>query len=256
MQRFTEFLANSRYPTGLALLIAVVLIGFFHSPLVIGVALSVVFAVALYESLTLFGLKQIVWLYPAALLFWLAALFYPKPFELLFAALIIAASIVAYNQKHNLSIALPLLYPTAPLLFLYSLYIEYGISALAVLLVIVALCDIGAYYTGKKLGKNSFSPSSPNKTIEGVAGGITAGAIFGTIAAFSLLPIGFGAAFLIALAAAFASVFGDLFESFLKRQAGVKDSGKILPGHGGMLDRIDGYLFAGVVMLMGLHIAI
>lgn len=48
MQRFTEFLANSRYPTGLALLIAVVLIGFFHSPLVIGVALSVVFAVALY----------------------------------------------------------------------------------------------------------------------------------------------------------------------------------------------------------------
>ena len=57
-------------------------------------------------------------------------------------------------------------------------------------------------------------------------------------------------AFLVSLITAIASIFGDLFESYLKREAGVKDSGDILPGHGGVLDRVDGYLFGAVIMLI------
>jgi phosphatidate cytidylyltransferase len=60
-------------------------------------------------------------------------------------------------------------------------------------------------------------------------------------------------AILISMLTAMAAVFGDLFESYLKRQAGVKDSGNILPGHGGILDRIDGYLFGAIVMLIFLR---
>ncbi|HIP62231.1 MAG TPA: CDP-archaeol synthase, partial [Sulfurovum sp.] len=95
---------------------------------------------------------------------------------------------------------------------------------------------------------------SPNKTLEGFVGGVIAGTTGGSIIAVSLMDISFLAALVISLLAAKTSIFGDLFESYLKRRAGVKDSGSILPGHGGVLDRIDGYLFAGVVMFVLLQI--
>jgi phosphatidate cytidylyltransferase len=120
--------------------------------------------------------------------------------------------------------------------------------ALLWLVAVVALTDIGAYAVGKSIGKTPFCETSPNKTMEGVVGGVvvaTAGGMF-----FGLPIVDLGVAFLISLAVAISSIFGDLFESSLKRQAGVKDSGDLLPGHGGVLDRIDGYLFGGVVMLV------
>ena len=107
---------------------------------------------------------------------------------------------------------------------------------------------MGAYYTGKTIGKTPFSPTSPNKTLEGVGGGILIGTTLGTLTAAATL--GLWPALIISLCASFASVFGDLFESWLKREAGVKDSGTILPGHGGILDRMDGYLFAVIVILV------
>lgn len=73
---------------------------------------------------------------------------------------------------------------------------------------------------------------------------------------FGMSSVGLGLAFVIALLTSAASVWGDLYESFLKREAGVKDSGTIFPGHGGMLDRIDGYLFGGIVMFVLLQSAI
>ncbi len=116
------------------------------------------------------------------------------------------------------------------------------------LLVIVAGADIGAYFVGRSMGKTKFCETSPNKTLEGVAGGLIVATIFGVIFAIDNISV-FGA-IVISLLVGLSSVFGDLFESYLKREAGVKDSGDILPGHGGILDRTDGYLFGGIVMLV------
>ena len=84
--------------------------------------------------------------------------------------------------------------------------------------------------------------------MEGVVGGIAVATIGGMF--FGLGVVDLGVAFLISFTVSVSSIFGDLFESSLKRKAGVKDSGDLLPGHGGVLDRIDGYLFGGIVMLV------
>ncbi|HVF65396.1 MAG TPA: phosphatidate cytidylyltransferase [Casimicrobiaceae bacterium] len=119
---------------------------------------------------------------------------------------------------------------------------------------VVWIADTAAYFTGRKLGRRKLAPSiSPNKSWEGVWGGVAAVAVYAllltpfaaeagykgsrnalTIAAFVLLCVVLGVI----------SVIGDLFESMMKRQAGVKDSGALLPGHGGVLDRIDALLSA------------
>ncbi|MDD9304069.1 MAG: phosphatidate cytidylyltransferase [Desulfobacter sp.] len=115
------------------------------------------------------------------------------------------------------------------------------------LLIVSFANDTGAFYTGTYLGKNKLAPKiSPNKTIEGSLGGLVTSVVAGFIFClifFSDLSL---ALFSIpcALAMAVAGQIGDLFESAMKRVNQVKDSGRILPGHGGMLDRIDGLLLA------------
>jgi phosphatidate cytidylyltransferase len=110
---------------------------------------------------------------------------------------------------------------------------------------IVAAADIGAYFTGKKFGKRKLAPSiSPGKTQEGLAGGVIAASIVSAAAGFFLggpVWLFFLAGALIALV----SVGGDLWVSRFKRAANLKDSGSILPGHGGIMDRIDS-LIAGL----------
>jgi len=114
-------------------------------------------------------------------------------------------------------------------------------------LTIVWAADTGAYFVGRKLGRRKLAPQiSPNKTIEGMLGGVVAGVVaglgFGLLAGASIAQLPLVA--LAALAAVLFSVIGDLYESLLKRHAGVKDSGHLIPGHGGILDRIDGVLAA------------
>lgn len=105
--------------------------------------------------------------------------------------------------------------------------------------------DIGAYYVGRAIGRHKVAPSiSPGKTWEGVAGGLAASLLLATIAHFWFfreLPLKLG----LPLAGVMATlgIFGDLTESALKRGAGAKDAAKILPGHGGVLDRLDSLLF-------------
>lgn len=117
------------------------------------------------------------------------------------------------------------------------------------LLAIVFAGDTMAYITGRFLGKNKlFEAVSPKKTIEGAAGGMLGSAIAGIVIA-QFLPAEVSSWMMVASAAvtgAFAQI-GDLNESLLKRVADVKDSGSIMPGHGGMLDRLDGVLFAAPV---------
>jgi phosphatidate cytidylyltransferase len=121
-------------------------------------------------------------------------------------------------------------------------------------LAVVWIADSAAYFAGRRFGQRKLAPAvSPGKTWEGVWGGLAAVALYaGVLAAFAPgllgLPQAQPSAIAIvaagALAVAGVSVVGDLFESWLKRQAGVKDSGRLLPGHGGVLDRVDAQLAA------------
>ena len=114
----------------------------------------------------------------------------------------------------------------------------------------VVFADVGAFLVGKQIGKTPFSPTSPNKTLEGVFGGILMATVAGTFFAYANDLDSFIVALFISFATAVAAIFGDLFESYIKREAGVKDSGSIFPGHGGVLDRVDGYLFGAVIMVI------
>ncbi|MEG3144026.1 phosphatidate cytidylyltransferase [Sphingomonas sp. RT2P30] len=106
-------------------------------------------------------------------------------------------------------------------------------------LALVWMCDIGAYFAGRAIGGPKLAPAiSPNKTWAGLAGGVVAASLFGAAMHWQ-----FGLPWRLTLATpALAALAqgGDLYESWLKRRAGVKDSGNILPGHGGVLDRLDG----------------
>lgn len=125
-----------------------------------------------------------------------------------------------------------------------------GIAWIFFLLLIVFAGDTSAFYVGTYFGRHKLSAAiSPGKTIEGSVGGFLANILVGSIFKFFLfthLPWGICIVFFIAIGAA--GQVGDLFESALKRMSGVKDSGGILPGHGGILDRIDALLFATPVM--------
>lgn len=110
--------------------------------------------------------------------------------------------------------------------------------------------DTIAYFVGKSFGRNKMSPNlSPKKTWEGAAGGM-AGAILGGILAVWLcgLPIPLWAGALLGVAGGIIGPLGDLAESMIKRQAGLKDAGHLIPGHGGMLDRVDSFIFTAPVL--------
>jgi len=118
---------------------------------------------------------------------------------------------------------------------------------LFVALAIVWSADSAAYFAGRHFGKHKLSPRiSPNKTVEGLAGGVVAGVVVavGFAPLADATPAQLPAVALAAFFAVLASVVGDLFESLLKRHVGAKDSGDLIPGHGGILDRIDGVLAA------------
>ena len=177
----------------------------------------------------------------------------PNPDDLGFLVAIIFAGAIAYFHNFNKRLLLPFLYPVSGILFFLILYQDFGIAAMIWLLVTVAVTDTGAYFVGKAIGKTKFSDTSPNKTLEGVFGGIAIATVLGTFLGYSLDIVPFWIALLVTLVTSVSSIFGDLFESYLKREAGVKDAGDILPGHGGILDRIDGYLFAAPIMVIALR---
>ncbi|MCF8024812.1 MAG: phosphatidate cytidylyltransferase [Desulfobacteraceae bacterium] len=121
-----------------------------------------------------------------------------------------------------------------------------GVTWIFFIVIIVFIGDAGAFYAGTYLGKHKLAPAiSPSKSVEGSLGGLTANILVAIVFKTLLLP-GLSTAFTVVFAVALgiAGQIGDLFESELKRRAGIKDSGDILPGHGGMLDRIDALLFA------------
>ena len=131
-----------------------------------------------------------------------------------------------------------------------------GTALLFYLLFVISFSDIFAYFGGKRFGKSMLAPTiSPKKTWEGsffgVVGGGIVGAVFGEITMSMFWLYGM----LLAMVLAVVGQFGDLIESKIKRLCNVKDSGKILPGHGGILDRIDGHMLAAPVFYYLLKLA-
>lgn len=139
---------------------------------------------------------------------------------------------------------------------------EHGLFYLFLVLVIAWLSDTGAYFTGMFCGKHKLCPViSPKKTVEGFAGGvvISVGACALTGYVYTLLchgsvTVNWLSLLAVALVGAPLSVFGDLFASVVKRRYGVKDYGKIMPGHGGAMDRFDSVLPVAVLVLLWVYL--
>ena len=139
-------------------------------------------------------------------------------------------------------------------------------SSLLIIIMTIAVADISAYFVGKKFGVTKLAKNiSPGKTIEGVFGGFVGVVLFAFIidsfwqspfvfAESRLRDFGLLFSVMLALIIAVLSVYGDIFESLLKRKANVKDSGNIIPGHGGLLDRMDGYLPTFPILVLMFHI--
>ncbi len=236
---------KDRILTAIVLLGTVFIVAFIDTLFLTWLFLGIIFMFAFYEAMRLFKIEDNS-LYFYALILWLISYFYPNPDDLIFLILIIFASVMAYHGKAHFKKIYAFIYPTSSFLFLLALYKDFGIESLIWLVLVVALTDTGAYFTGKTIGKTKFCSTSPNKTIEGVIGGVLIATILGSIYGTTFVSIWLS--IFISFIVALSSVFGDLFESFLKRLAGVKDSGNILPGHGGVLDRVDGYMFGAILM--------
>ncbi len=136
-----------------------------------------------------------------------------------------------------------------PLLLSYLVLLRNGENGniwVFLLLVLVFAGDTGAFYVGRRFGKHKLCPSvSPGKTVEGFFGGLSATFLLGIVFTKIFLPeLSFIKAMALFLTVGIAGPLGDLYESAMKRRGMIKDSGSILPGHGGILDRIDALLFA------------
>jgi phosphatidate cytidylyltransferase len=240
--------------------VALGLIWFLNSTALLGVALALA-ALAFHEY------EQIVGRIGAKIPYWttlLATLLVCAmvPFQWVDIESVLAGSLllIAINVLVSDRVGAPLLADTAaavlaPVYLGVSLGCLVGVHAIAgregVLLLIatVAISDTAQYYTGRTLGRTPLAPlRSPKKTREGAAGGFVIAPLFLAAAGAYFLPafpwwwhVSLGVGIVIA------GIIGDLFESMLKRAADMKDSGSLIPGHGGVLDRIDALLFAAPV---------
>ncbi len=201
--------------------------------------------VLLVLLLTLVSLMfKATWLFwwSASLIIWLMALSWVRVFP---------TSTNWYGKKLALMGAVILTAAITAMFYLWQLSAWW----LLYVFLLVWCADSGAYFVGRKLGRRKMAPNvSPNKSMEGLAGGLITGLlVVVVISVFKLQLTGTALIAFVALSALtiLVSVLGDLFESMLKRRANVKDSGTILPGHGGVLDRIDSLLSATPIFALG-----
>ena len=158
---------------------------------------------------------------------------------------IIVLEILIYFKKYKF---IPIIYITFSLIFFFNLdFNELNILDFNLLIVIIITFDIFSYFIGTALGKTKLINISPNKTIEGLAGGIILSTLFAIIFSYYfgiLININLFAYIVLII---FSSLFGDLIESYFKRKNDLKNSSNIIPGHGGVFDRFDSFLFSIIV---------
>jgi len=220
-----------------------------HLPQPAVLAASAVFALLFWWSLAIANPVLVQWQALVGLLLWL----------------LIAVGLVFYRHHGHwpllarvliLGLGLDLLWICVhSLVYLHDVY---GGWTLLFLFTLVWMVDIGAYFCGRRFGRHKLAAAiSPAKTWEGVYGGVAATLIW-MLLVYVLVDgwhLGLASYLLIGLATISVSIVGDLFESVLKREAGVKDSGSLLPGHGGVLDRIDSVIAAAPIFVAGLMLA-
>ena len=263
---------GQRIITAILLLSALLLIVFFTDALLFSLFLSLVTLIGAWEWTKLAGIKNIIGrglyclglmlvlcvaylglqnhivaILNLSLVFWLFALFlictYPR-----------------YNHHWNNFFVLGLigflvLIPCWFVLLNIRNNDDFAFNFLS-LITLVAAADVGAYFSGKKFGKHKLAELvSPNKTWEGVIGGLISCFLIASIlyvlkSALQAEAINWLLLLILPLLVSSFSVIGDLFESMLKRVRGLKDSGNILPGHGGILDRIDGLVSTAPVYML------
>lgn len=179
----------------------------------------------------------------------------PLEVVLLTAIITVGALAVGAGQpgpailRDGAAAVLPIVYIGLPLGALAAVRDRGGREAMLLLMATIVISDSAQYYTGRALGRRPLAPAiSPNKTVEGAIGGLVFGTAAFVAGARMIFPSAwFGLIVLVGASIAALGIVGDLFESLLKRSAGVKDSGAVIPGHGGILDRIDSWLFAAPV---------
>jgi phosphatidate cytidylyltransferase len=144
---------------------------------------------------------------------------------------------------------LPILYLGLPFGALVAVRETHGPAALFLLMLTVMVSDTAQYYAGRLFGRRPLAPAiSPKKTVEGAIGGFVFGTLLLAAGGYWWLPaVPLGVRIVLGAAIVALGIAGDLFESMLKRSAGVKDSSTLIPGHGGVLDRIDALLFAAPI---------
>ena len=236
---------------GLILLIIIVFIG--GIPLYIGIiGLSLIGLYELFRALKKLDFNPISYLaYFATLLIYLR-IFYPiLTMEFIIASLfiiILSLSVLQSNKKLvDISLTiLGVLY--IPFLLSYLVHLE-STKYIWIIFSIAFGTDTFAYLIGSKMGKNKLSPTiSPNKSVEGAIGGVF-GSMLITSIYCSIVGIGpLWSVLILSVLGSVASQLGDLTASKIKRYTGIKDFGKIMPGHGGMLDRFDSIIFASPVV--------
>jgi phosphatidate cytidylyltransferase len=199
------------------------------------------FALAIYLSLYAFWQTLVI----VGLVVWVAILYLLMTYH--------QDSLLYQNTKWLLpSMAFPVLLTAWASILILQVH---NADMLLYLILLIAVADSSAYFMGKRFGKNKLAPQlSPGKTLEGMLGAIIGASIWSLFAAiyFDLGQLNWPFFMLLSIVTAILSIGGDLFESLLKREACQKDSGTILPGHGGILDRIDSLLAAAPFFTMGI----
>ncbi len=162
-----------------------------------------------------------------------------------------SSSILWGHKALRLLMGLLVLVPTWVAL-VYVRQQENGAWLVLLLMLVVAVADSGGYFAGRRFGKHKLAPAvSPGKTWEGFAGGFLANCLLAVVLS-QVLHMSLLTMLVLIVPTSLVSVLGDLLESMVKRHAGVKDSGSILPGHGGILDRVDGITAGAPVFALAL----
>jgi phosphatidate cytidylyltransferase len=223
--------------------------------------ISVVCALALIEFFSMYGvrepLKSVGVLVGAAIP---VGVYLGYHADVLMAAFIVVASFRLFQRPHpegSLSDIAPVVFGLVYISGLMGFHIALRKVEPGLVIFLygaVWLSDAAAYYFGKSLGRKKLYPSmSPKKTVVGAVASVLGGSAGACIMKYFLLPwMSYTTTALLGLVIGAVTIVGDLVESMLKRDAGVKDSGSLIPGHGGILDKMDGPLFAGAVLYWSL----